>query len=100
MEQLIEYGAAEIAGLLLGVNALAYGAFVFDKHAAQGARRRIRESDLLLLVIFGGAIGAMSAMHLHRRKTKKQLFSLGVPLILTGQLLCGAYIWLQGGLNF
>lgn len=99
MHLFADIGAGWIIALLLGVNALAYGAFAFDKHAARGARPRIRESDLILLSMLGGSLGALTAMHLHRHKTRKPLFRFGVPIILAGQLIASAYILLRGALQ-
>lgn len=82
--------AGAIALYLIGVNAVAYGAFAFDKRAAQLQGRRISEATLLLFALLGGSAGALSAMHLRRHKTRKPLFSIGVPVILTAQIFLAA----------
>lgn len=58
---------------------IAFNLFVFlvywwDKHAARNGGWRIRESTLLWLAFLGGSVGAISAQHLLRHKTRKEPF--------------------------
>jgi uncharacterized membrane protein YsdA (DUF1294 family) len=48
---------------------------------------RIPERTLFLLVLFGGTIGGLGAMHVFRHKTSKRSFLLSVFGILIFQIL-------------
>ena len=85
-ELLIVYVAA--------VNAVAFVVYGVDKYKAQKAKRRIRESTLLLLAAIGGSAGAWLGMKRWRHKTRHAKFRYGVPAILLIQLtgvLC--FLW-------
>jgi uncharacterized membrane protein YsdA (DUF1294 family) len=56
------------------INATAFGAFAFDKAAAQSNRRRTPETTLLALAFIGGSLGALVAQQILRHKTRKQPF--------------------------
>lgn len=59
---------------LLSLSLIAYVAFYVDKKRARQQLSRIPESTLLLLALFGGTIGAITAQHQFRHKTLKQPF--------------------------
>jgi len=66
---------------------IAFNFFVFlvywwDKEAARNGGWRIRESTLLWLAFLGGSIGAISAQHLLRHKTRKEPFRSILPAIM------------------
>ena len=56
------------------VNLAAYAAFGWDKSCAIQGRRRVPESNLLALALFGGALGALIGQQRFRHKTRKQPF--------------------------
>lgn len=58
-----------------------------DKWKAIHYRRRIPEKALFFTAALGGSVGAMVGMSLFRHKTKHWSFKLGMPAILTLQLL-------------
>lgn len=58
-----------------------------DKYRAQHGMWRIRESMLLSLAALGGSFGAWSAMYFFHHKTHKHSFTIGVPLLLTIQII-------------
>ncbi|MEO8095978.1 MAG: DUF1294 domain-containing protein [Pseudolysinimonas sp.] len=58
----------------LGVSAITFGAYAIDKSAAQLRQRRIAETSLILLGMFGGWPGAILAQQLLRHKTVKLSF--------------------------
>jgi len=82
------------AGYLLILNLCAYGAFYIDKKLAQSGERRISESSLLTLALFGGSAGAIIAQHQFRHKTKKQPFKsqLYVIAILHIFIVCAGLL--------
>src|SRR4051812_46865245 len=64
-----------IAALVIVVmNVFAFVFFWADKRAAELGERRISESTLLLLAIFGGSPGAIAGQRYWRHKTRKEPF--------------------------
>ena len=57
----------------------------YDKSAAKHNWRRIRESNLLWLSVFGGAAAMYITMCIIRHKTKHNKFMLGLPFIILVQ---------------
>ena len=78
---------AVLLAALLSLNLLSFALFGLDKRRARRGRRRIPERTLLCCAACFGAAGALLAMRLFRHKTKKPLFSAGVPLLLLVQAL-------------
>ena len=66
--------AIGLAGYVVGVNMLAYGARVLDKTRAENNARRISEATLLKLAMIGGGIGTVVAQQTIRHKTRKEPF--------------------------
>jgi uncharacterized membrane protein YsdA (DUF1294 family)/cold shock CspA family protein len=58
----------------LGVSAVTFGAYAIDKSAARLKQRRVAETSLILLGMFGGWPGAIMAQQLLRHKTAKLSF--------------------------
>ncbi|GGX56366.1 hypothetical protein GCM10011309_01400 [Litorimonas cladophorae] len=71
---------------LLSLNLIAYIAFYVDKKRARQQLSRIPESTLLLIALFGGTIGAITAQHQFRHKTLKQPFKFQLYCIAILQL--------------
>ena len=80
-----------LAALLL-VNIVAFAAYGIDKRKAQKGKWRIPESTLLLLALFGGAIGALLGMRMFHHKTKHRKFKILVPLFLVLQLAVAGWL--------
>ena len=57
-----------------GVSAITFGAYALDKSAARMRQRRVAETSLILLGMFGGWPGAILAQQLLRHKTAKVSF--------------------------
>lgn len=68
------------------VNLAAFALMGIDKLRAKQGRRRIPETTLILSAVFGGGIGALAGMYLFRHKTRKQKFTVGIPVILVMQI--------------
>lgn len=69
------------------INTIALSLFGYDKQCAKKHQWRISEKALLTSAIIGGSLGAGIGMILFRHKTKHKTFQLGIPLILTAQIL-------------
>ena len=64
------------AALVAVMSIITYFTYYADKQKAQNGKWRIRESVLLGLGFFGGALGALLAMNVYRHKTKHWYFWL------------------------
>ena len=53
-----------------------------DKFLAKADMWRIPETVLLGAAFVGGAFGALLAMKIFRHKTRKRIFTIGVPMML------------------
>lgn len=71
---------------LILVNAAGCILMLLDKQFAIHHRWRIPEATLLAVAAIGGSVGTWIGMQLFRHKTKKPLFTIGVPLIFAAQL--------------
>ena len=58
-----------------------------DKRRAIKRKWRISEHTLILTSILGGSIGSLIGMYTFRHKTKHLKFKLGIPIILTIQVV-------------
>ena len=67
---------------LLLINAISLLLMLQDKKNAICKGPRVPEMVLLSIALLGGSLGALIGMFLFRHKTRKPLFSLGLPLIL------------------
>lgn len=66
---------------LVMANLAALIAFGYDKARARAGKWRVRERDLLLLVLLGGGAGALLGRLVFRHKTRKIGFSAAISLI-------------------
>ena len=72
---------------LLLINAAGLLVMLADKKKARKNLWRIPEATLLTVAALGGSIGVLAGMYLFHHKTRKPKFFIGVPLILTVQLI-------------
>lgn len=83
-----------IIAWLLIINVVSFAMFGIDKWKAKHKKYRIPEVSLMLSAVLGGSVGAICGMDLFRHKTLHKKFKLGLPLILTVQiLLAAAWLW-------
>ena len=76
-----------IAIYLFLINALGLCLMLTDKRRAKKNLWRIPEKTLLTVAALGGSFGALLGMRLARHKTRKILFSIGIPVLLAVQVL-------------
>ena len=89
-------GLIAIIVYLVCMNALAFVAFGVDKSRAKRGAWRISEKALMLLVVAGGSVGALAGMRVFHHKTRKPLFSIGVPVVLIATVAVIAALVLAG----
>lgn len=69
------------------INLIAFVLMGIDKYKATRHRWRIPERTLFLPAILGGSLGALLGMGVFRHKTRKTLFTVGMPVLLILQLV-------------
>jgi len=77
---------------IVGLSLITYLIYWWDKSAARDGRRRIPETTLHLVSIFGGWPGALVAQQILRHKTYKQPFRW--VFWLTVLMNIGVLVWL------
>ena len=73
--------------LLLGMNVLSFVLMGVDKRRARQNRWRISERTLLLVSGLFGGLGGLLGMRCFHHKTKHRRFAVGIPVMLTVQVL-------------
>lgn len=77
---------------LLLINAAGLVLMLADKIKARKGLWRIPERTLMLTAALGGSVGVHMGMYLFRHKTRHPKFTLGVPAILTAQIMLGWFL--------
>ena len=77
---------------LFALNLITFIIYGIDKFKAKKAKWRISEATLLLLAVIGGSIGAWLGLQVWRHKTQHKKFFIGIPMILTLQVIATVYI--------
>ena len=72
---------------LLLINAVGFLLMRADKNRAVNKRWRIRENTFMCIALIGGCVGILLGMHIFRHKTKHIRFCIGIPLILSLQIV-------------
>lgn len=72
---------------LILINIIALIAYGADKRKAIKGKWRISEKTLLGIAALGGSIGALTGIKLFHHKTKHKKFTVGVPIMLTVQVI-------------
>lgn len=72
---------------LLIINAVGFILMLADKQKAKRGAWRIPEATLMGVAALGGSIGSLAGMYTFRHKTKHLKFTIGIPLILTIQII-------------
>lgn len=77
---------------ILFVNIIGFALMGIDKYKAKKRAFRIPEVTLFIIAIIGGSIGSILGMKIFRHKTRHRSFFLGMPAILTVQVLMIIFI--------
>ena len=72
---------------LILINALSFLLMRTDKFKAKHHQFRTPEALLFLSALVGGSLECLMGMYIYRHKTRKPLFSVGVPLVFLAQLI-------------
>ena len=84
--------AIVVALVLAAINLVAFLAFGIDKILAENGERRIAETTLLQLALFGGIGGAYAGRALFNHKTRKQPFSNQLHTIAVLQMVGAVFL--------
>lgn len=75
------------------INIVGFFIMLIDKKRAIKKQWRISEKALIGVSIIGGSLGMLAGMNTFRHKTKHKKFTIGIPFILTIQLIIiGLYL--------
>ncbi len=77
---------------LIVANIVGFLSMFLDKKKAEKGAWRISEHTLLMIALLGGSIESIIGMYKFRHKTQKPRFYIGVPLIITLQILLVIYV--------
>ena len=77
---------------LILINASGFLLMLLDKRRAVKNLWRIPERTLLLISLFGGCLGTMLGMRLLRHKTRKPVFSIGIPVMFALWVILGIFL--------
>lgn len=80
---------------LLIINAAGFVLMLADKRKARKNLWRIPEATLMAVAAMGGSLGSLIGMYTARHKTRRLKFTLGIPLLLVGQVLLAAWLFLR-----
>jgi uncharacterized membrane protein YsdA (DUF1294 family) len=78
---------------LIIINAAGLLFMLIDKRRAQRNLWRIPERTLMAVALLGGSFGMLLGMNLFRHKTKHDKFRIGIPIILSVQILLAVLIY-------
>ncbi|WP_245628076.1 DUF1294 domain-containing protein [Shouchella shacheensis] len=78
---------------LLLLNLLGFLVMGLDKKRARAGAYRFPETLLLAIAFTGGTVGVYMGMYTFRHKTRKRLFSVGIPCLVLAQIGGGLFIF-------
>lgn len=76
---------------LVIMNVITLMLYGVDKRRAQRKQWRISENMLIGCALTGGSLGALLGIRVFHHKTKHKKFTVGIPLILTLQIVICCY---------
>lgn len=88
-----------IIGYICGINIAGFALMGADKKRARRHMWRIPERTLFACALLGGSLGTTAGMYAFRHKTKHWYFKVGMPAVLTVQLLLLFILLINGIIN-
>lgn len=85
--------------IILALSILCFVLVFVDKKRAIDGKYRIKESRLFLISFFGGALGCLVGMYIFRHKTKKQSFTVIIPIFLFVHIVLLIFLFLKDYVN-
>lgn len=80
---------------LILANAVGFAIMGIDKWRAVNHAWRVPEKTLLGIAAIGGAVGVLAGMRVFRHKTRKPLFSFGVPALILAHVALAGWLAAQ-----
>ena len=77
---------------IICINLLAFFMMYYDKQKAKKGKYRISEKALFVAALLLGGIGAYIGMYKFRHKTKHNLFTVGMPVMIVINIFTVYYI--------
>lgn len=72
---------------LIIINIIGFLIMYIDKQKAKKGSWRIPENTIFVVTAIGGGIGTIAGMYKFRHKTKKKIFTIGLPFLLIMDIL-------------
>lgn len=72
---------------LIIINIIGFLVMFIDKQKAKKGSWRIPENTIFVITAIGGGIGTIAGMYKFRHKTKKKIFTIGLPFLLIMDIL-------------
>lgn len=79
---------------LIIINVIGFLIMLIDKRKAEHGAWRIPEKTIFIVTALGGGIGTIAGMYTFRHKTKKPVFTIGLPFILILEIAIAIYFWI------
>ena len=80
---------------LIIINAVGFALMLIDKQKARRKAWRIPEAVLLGTAVVGGSVGSLLGMDIFRHKTRHTKFTVGIPTIISIQLLLAVVYYIR-----
>ena len=73
---------------IIFISVFSFAIMYTDKFHAKNGLWRISENLIFIISILGGSLGIYLGMYVFHHKTKKKIFTIGIPLIILIQIIC------------
>lgn len=80
---------------LVIINLVGFLSMYIDKQKAKKGAWRIPEKTLFMITVLGGGVGSIAGMYTFHHKTKKLIFTIGMPTILICEIVLVIYLLIE-----